>query len=146
MKGLTPIMAFKWAQTINIDFKRQEGIFPYTSTSYVLNNKPVGVERENTIDTGKLMGNALSGYYLSQTITPNLAFKSTKWLDENSSRVPDGSCYKTFIGGTLFKATRNSSRMIALEKTMTTRTNIRQSWVVEAIHLKRKTYGSDGYD
>lgn len=33
-----------------------------------------------------------------------------------------------------------------MEKTMTTRTNIRQSWVTEAINLKRKTYGSEGYN
>jgi len=110
----------------------------------VLNNKPIGVESENTIDIGKLMGNA--GYSLSQNITPSLRFKSTKWLDDNSFRVPDRASFKTLIGGTLFKATKNSSRVMSLEKTITTRTNIRKSWVMEAINLKRKTYGSEGFN
>lgn len=43
-------------------------------------------------------------------ITPSLTYKTTKWLDANSSKIKDGMEFKTFIGGTLFKATRNSSR------------------------------------
>jgi len=143
---ITPIMSFKWAQTLNIDFNFQEGIMHYSNSMYVLNNKPVGVEKENAIDTGFLMGEALAGYSLSQIVTPSLTYKTAKWLDSNSSKVKDGAEFKTFIGGTLFKATRNSSRKMALEKTMSTRTSIRRSWVTEAMTLKRKTYGNEGFN
>lgn len=111
-------MSFKWASTSNVDFNGQDGIFHHVGTSYILNNKIVGVEDEAVIDTGNLLRNALSGYSLSQHVTPNQEYKTIKWLDLNSSRVADGISYKTFIGGSLFKGTRNSSRNMAVERTM----------------------------
>lgn len=44
---ITPIMSFKWAQTLNIDFNFQSGIMHYSNSMYLLNNKPVTVEKEN---------------------------------------------------------------------------------------------------